>query len=256
MATAVAALLERRDALVALRRALSVRDQPVYTARTPAHLDALLRRHLIDAVVLGADAVKAGTFAALRDEFGAIPVFCLAPIRSDDAGMIRRLERSGARVLVEGVDEPIAATRLRRHGLTARREDALLPLTAALRLETTLQRDVWGIVVAEAPRRLTTAALAERIGISRETLSRRFSAGGAPRLKRVIDAVRLVAAGQLLSCRGYRVADVAELLGYSSVGLLQRTARHGAASSARGLAGRPAEDIVLRAVGAAPIRWA
>src|SRR5690606_7470235 len=114
----------------------------------------------------------------------------------------------------------------------------------------------WGIVLAEAPRRLTTAALAERIGISCVTLSRRFSAGGLPRLKRGLEPVQLVAAAQVQRRPYSSVDHVPEFSGYSSVGMLQRTARHGAASSARGLAGRPAEDIVLRAVVAAPIRWA
>jgi AraC-like DNA-binding protein len=255
VATPVAALLERRTALLALRRAMPGRPQRVYTARTPSHLDALLRRHLVDAVVLGAESVRAGTFAAFREDFATIPVFCFAAIRSDDAAMVRRLERLGVEVVIEALDEPVLARRLRRSGLTARREDALLPLGDALGLSDPFQRDCWRRVIEAAPGRLATAELALRRGVSRETLSRRFVAGGAPHLKLTIDAVRLVAAGQLLGCRGYRVSEVAALLGYSSVALLQATARRLVGTGARALARRTPEEIVLGTAGSGAGRW-
>lgn len=80
-------------------------------------------------------------------------------------------------------------------------------------------------MVSEAPHGLTTATLAKRLRVARETLSRRFAAGGAPSLKQAIDGVRLVAASQLLGNPAYRVDDVARLLGFTSSSLLHRTAR-------------------------------
>jgi AraC-like DNA-binding protein len=251
----VVALLERRPALLALRRALPGRPQRVLTARSPQQLDTLLRRHLVDAVVVGAEAVRAGTFAALRDEFQSLPVACLAPVRSDDAGLVRRIARAGGTVLLEGLDEPVLERTIRRRGLTARREDALLPLAGALDLTDALQRSAWAAIVADAPGRLTTAGLATRLGVRRETLSRRFGAGMAPPLKAAVDAVRLVGAGQLLACRGYRVAEVAALLGYSSPSLLQRSSRRLVGVGARALGALAPEAILLRALGRPTPRW-
>lgn len=253
---AVAALLERRSALLALRRALPGRPTRVLTARSPAHLASLLGRHLVDAIVVGAEVARSGAFAALRDEFASLPVLLYAPIRSEDAALVRRVtSRGAAGVLVEGLDDPILARLLRRSGLTARREDALLPLTERLDLVEPLQRAAWALIVAEGSAPLATAGLARRLGVSRETLSRRFGAGRAPSLKAAIDGVRLVVAGQLLGSPGYRVTSVAGLLGYSSVSLLQRTSRRLVGVPAGVLGTLPPDRIVAR-LGAGPGgRW-
>lgn len=253
---AVAALLERRPALVALRRALPGRPAQVLTARSPNHLIGLLIRHPVDAVVIGAEAARGATFAQLREEFTSLPVLLYAPIRSEDAPLLRQVHRQGAAgLLVEGVDEPVLGRLLRRGGLLARREAALLPLAARLDLREPLQVAAWRLIIAEAPGRLTTATLAARLGVSRETLSRRFGAGHAPSLKAAIDAVRLVAAGQLLASTGYRVAQVAALLGYSSPSLLQRSARRLAGTSASALGALPPDRILARLVADRTSRW-
>ncbi|HPF61921.1 MAG: helix-turn-helix domain-containing protein, partial [Gemmatimonadetes bacterium] len=251
----VVALLERRPALLAVRRAFPGRPQRVLTARSPKQLDTFLRRHLVDAVILGPDAVRTGTLAALRDEFASLPVACLVPLRSDDAALVRRVARAGALLLVEGLDEPVLEREIRRRGLTARREDALLPLADTLDLIDPLQRAAWAAIVADAPAGLATAGLAERLGVRRETLSRRFGAGMAPSLKAAVDAVRLVAAGQLLGCRGLRVAEVAALLGYSSTSLLQRSCRRLVGPGVRALGALPPEAVVARALGRPTPRW-
>lgn len=255
MATAVAALLERRPALLALRRALPGRPQRVFTARDAAHLDRLLRQHLVDGVVLGVSAARAGTFAALRAEFRVIPVFCFAPIRSDDGMLVARLERAGAIMLLESLDEPILERVIRQRGLSARRAAALLPMADELDLTTPMQRAAWEIIIHEVPSRLSTTGLAARLKVGRETLSRRFGAGMAPPLKVAMDAVRLAAAGELLGCRGYLVTEVADLLGFSSVSLLQRTARRLVGGGARRLGTLPIEEIVRRAAAPSLGRW-
>lgn len=254
--TVVAALLERRAALMALRRALPGRPARVLAARSPDHLSRLLHEHLIDIVVIGPHAARGAAFDALRHEFASLPVVVLAPIRSEDAGLVRRVERGGgAGVLIEGIDDPILAPQLRRRGLAARREDALLPLATALDLVDPLQQRAWRMIVAEAPGRLGTAGLARRLGVSRETLSRRFGAGRAPALKAAIDGVRLVAAGQLLGSRAYRVRDVARLLGFSSAALLQRTARRLAGAPARAIGSLPADRILAALLAGRGSRW-
>jgi AraC-like DNA-binding protein len=55
-----------------------------------------------------------------------------------------------------------------------------------------------------------------------------------------------VAAGQLLANPGYRVADAARLLGFSSVSLLQQTARRTLGVSARQAATLHGERLAER----------
>jgi AraC-like DNA-binding protein len=252
----VAALLERRPALLALRRALPQRTLRVLTARSPGHLAALLDRHLVDIVVIGIESARTATFDALRNDYPTLPTVLYGPVRSDDATAVRRAMRRGAAaVVLEGLDEPVLARVLRRNGFTGRREAALLPLAVRLDLIDSLQAAAWQLIVAEAPGGLDTAQVARRLGVSRETLSRRFGAGRAPSLKAAIDTVRLVAAGQLLGSPVWRVADAARLLGYSSESLLQRSARRLVGCGARSLGSLPPDRIVARLAPAAGRRW-
>ena len=64
---------------------------------------------------------------------------------------------------------------------------ALADAPRLLRLTEPLQRQAWDILVARCGAAGAHAALARRLGVSREHLSRQFGAGGAPNLKRVID---------------------------------------------------------------------
>ena len=253
---AVAALLERRPALLALRRALPQRTLKVLTARSPAHLATLLDRQLVDLVVVGLESTRGATFDALRHDYPSLPTVVYGPVRSDDAAAVRRVFRRGAAaVLLEGLDEPVLAKVLRESGFTGRREAALLPLARRLDLVDPLQVAAWQMIVTEAPAGLSTAALARRLGVSRETLSRRFGAGRAPTLKVAIDTVRLVAVGQLLGSSVWRVADAARLVGYSSESLLQRSARRLVGTGARALGSLPPDRIVARLFPASGRRW-
>ena len=222
----VAALLERRPAILALRRAIPAASARLLTARSPSHLATLLAHHVVEAIILGPEAVRGAVLQSLRRDFPGVPLLLYAPLRSDSAELVLQAHRERVAALaLEGLDEPVLPRLIWQYGLTARRRGELLPLADRLGLTDRLQREAWEEVVNAAPRGLTTAGLARRLKVRRETLSRGFAAGGAPSLKRAIDAVRLVAAGQLLGNPGYRVADVARLLGFSSASLLQRTAR-------------------------------
>ncbi len=224
---AVATLLERRPALLAVRRALPrSTGLRLVTARSPSHLAQLLARQLIDVIVLGAEPARGHALDALRHDFPQIPLVLYAPFRSDDADLLLRARRERvAAVAVEGVDDPVFAGIVQRHGQTSRRLADLLPLAGRLDLTDPLQVAAWELIVLHAPQGLNTQGLARRLKVRRETLSRHFAAGGAPSLKRAIDAVRVLAASDLLGNPGYRVADVARLLGFSSLSLLHRTAR-------------------------------
>lgn len=223
---AVAALLDRRPALLALRRALPRTTTPVRTARTPAHLEALLHEEPVDAVILGAEAARSAVLDALRADYASLPIVLYATLRSDEAPLLQRVARHRvAGVLVEGLDEPVLARQLAAVGLTARRLARLLPLGERVGLVDPLQRRAWRAVVEHAPAGLDGAAMARRLGVGRATLARRFAAGAAPSLKRAMDLVRLVAAAQLLGSRALKVGDVAHLLGFSSPSLLHRTSR-------------------------------
>lgn len=226
MPLTVAALLERRPAALVTRRALTQGGVRVILARSPVHLATILSHELLDAIVLGLAVARGPALDALGRDYPGVPVLLFAPVRAEDAGVLLRAAQARVVALaIEGLDEPVLARMVRRHGVTARRRAALLPLAPALKLADALQQRAWEIVVTDAPLGLDTTLLAKRLRVARETLSRRFAAGGAPSLKRAIDTVRLITAAQLLASPAYRVADVARLLGFTSPSLLYRTAR-------------------------------
>lgn len=253
--TALAVWLERRPATQALRRAFPARHPRLLRVRNAPHLETLLGEHLIDALVVGMEPVRNGALDHVRERFPTLPLLLFAQVRSDDAVTVARLERHGVAVVVEGIDDPILARVWARSGFIGRRLAALVPLAEELDLVEPLQRRAWEAIVRGAPGRLSTAALARELGLTREALSRRFSAGSAPSLKAAIDGVRLVAAGQLLGSTGWRVRDAARLLGYTSESLLQRTARRLVGTGARTLGSLPPERILARLTTLRRSRW-
>ena len=128
-------------------------------------------------------------------------------------------------VAVEGVDDPVVGELVSRSSLTAERRRAMAEAPRVLRLTESLQHAAWDLLLGEVERPIRTAALASRLRISREHLSRQFGAGGAPNLKRVIDLTRLACAAQLLANPGYSIPTVVRLLNYASPGHLANTAR-------------------------------
>ncbi len=235
MAVVIATLLDRRPPLHMLRRVLG-RSVRVLQGRTPAHLATLLHRELLDLVVIGAGVARSPMLEWLRRDYPALPLLWYVPLRTDDATLLHALGRERLiAVAVEGVDDPVLGRLVARHGVTARRLRALRPLAAPLQLHDDFQRRAWEILIRQAPSGMATATVAAQLGVSRETLSRRFAAGGAPGLKRAIDAVRLFAAGGLLGNPAFGVEDAARLLGFSSASLLQRTARRTLGVAAREL---------------------
>jgi AraC-like DNA-binding protein len=223
---AIAALLDGRAAVTALRRSLPRGGPGVVTCRAPAALRHLLDRRIVEAVVFSPRVGPPEDWAAVRADFPAIPIVVYAPFRPDDGEFLAACRTQGvAAVAVEGVDDPVVGELVRRVSLAADRRKALSDAPRVLRLADPLQRTVWDLVVEQAAQPVATGAVASRLGVSREHLSRQFGAGGAPNLKRVIDFLRVVVAAQLLHNPGYTIARVAALLSFASSSHLGATAR-------------------------------
>lgn len=233
---AIAALLDNRAALLALRRSLPKAGPGVTRCRNPAAVARVLENRLVDAVVLHPQAVHHAELAELRRRVPGIPLIVYGPFRADDGDLLLAWHRAGvAGVAVEGVDDAVVGEIVARASATAVRRRALAEAPRVLRLTEQLQRDAWEVLLAEVERPLLTSELARRLQVSREHLSRQFAAGGAPNLKRVIDLTRIACAAQLLQNPAYSAASVVRLLSFASAAHLNGTARRIAGVTSRGL---------------------
>ena len=118
-------------------------------------------------------------------------------------------------VLVDGVDESVARDLV--HRARFQRDSSLhwrSRRSHSVSRRRCSSRPGGGSLPERSPVR--TAALAREVGVSREHLSRHFSAPGAPNLKRVIDLVRMIGAAELAKNPGLDVRDVAKILGFAS----------------------------------------
>jgi AraC-like DNA-binding protein len=227
-----------------LRSAFPRRRTRLILTRSMAEFAASLRETLIDAALvdLGAAQDEAWAIAELARDFPTVPFYGVLPLRSADAGTAARCAGLGfADVLFDGIDDAAARELIVGHTFTARFAAALHEPPAQFGLCTPLQRAAWGSIVMQGGRPVRTSQLAESLSVTREHLSRSFSADGAPNLKRVIDLVRLVAAAELAKNPGYDVRDVAQVLGFASSSHLSSTAQ-------RVVGTRPASLARLRAV--------
>jgi len=244
---AIAALLESRAALLALRRTVPRGSAGVVTCRGPAALRRLLETRLVDAIVLAPTAALLPELAELRGRLPGLPVVAYAAFRPDDGDLLLACRRHEvALVAVEGVDDPVVGEMVARASEPNPRRRALAEAPRMLRLTEPLQRAAWELLLQEVERPVRTTALARRLQVSREHLSRQFGAGGAPNLKRVIDLTRVACAAQLLSNPGYAVPVVVRVLHFASSSHLSSTARRIASVPTRGL-GELGPGGVLRA---------
>jgi AraC-like DNA-binding protein len=221
---AIAAFLETR-AVVALRRSLPKGGSIVITCKSPDAIQRLLRRRLIDAVVLAPQPTLLPELTQLRSQLPSFPLVVYAPFRPDDGALLLACRAAGSLIAVDGVDDSIVGELVARSSLSAERRKALAEAPRILRLTEPLQRSAWNVLLGEVERPIRTTALAKRLRISREHLSRQFGAGGAPNLKRVIDLTRVVCAAQLLANPGYSVPTVVRVLHFTSPGHLGHTIR-------------------------------
>jgi AraC-like DNA-binding protein len=223
---AIAARLESRAALVALRRSLPKGSPAVVSCRSSGSLRRLLETRLVDALVLAPQPGSLSELADLRRQLPGIPIVAYAAFRPDDGELLLACRRHAlASLAVEGVDDPVVGEMVARVSMTAERRRALADAPRMLRLTEALQREAWNVLLGEVERPMRTTVLASRLAVSREHLSRQFGAGGAPNLKRVIDLTRIACAAQLLANPGYSIPSVVRLLHFASSSHLSSTAR-------------------------------
>ena len=180
--------------------------------------------------------------ASLAHEFPSAPFFGITPLRATDAPAVARSAAlEFCDILVDGIDVSVARDLVSPRTFSARFAAALSDPPQSLGLRTEMQLATWKGILASGGRPVRTAALAREVGVSREHLSRHFSAPGAPNLKRVIDLVRMIGAAELAKNPGLDVRDIARILGFAS-------SSHLAVTAQRVLGTRPASLSRLRTV--------
>jgi AraC-like DNA-binding protein len=215
------------EATQALRRSLP-HGHPwrVLRCRTHAQLERVLGQHLVDGIVFAAPDPALDELLVCRSRYPRVPLMAFAPFRPDDGELLLACaEAQVSGILVEGVDNAVAGDLVARWAGTAERRRALGDACRMLRLSDPLQREIWFFLLDRPDQPVRTAALAARLGLSREHLSRQFGAGGAPNLKRVIDLTRVVTASWLLGNPGYDAAGTARILRFATASHLSATAR-------------------------------
>jgi AraC-like DNA-binding protein len=255
----------RERARAFVRAAFPKRKWKIVTARDLSEFREIFRTILVDAALVdigsavaavsaGGEAVgtaahlAAGStddswkIASLAHEFPSAPFFGITPLRATDAPAVSRaaaLEFTD--ILIDGIDDSVARDLVGPRTFSARFAAALNDPPQSLGLRTDMQLATWKSILASAGRPVRTASLAREVGVSREHLSRHFSAPGAPNLKRVIDLVRMIGAAELAKNPGLDVRDVARILGFAS-------SSHLAVTAQRVLGTRPASLSRLRTI--------
>jgi len=247
----IVAYVPRPRARALIRSGVSRRRAQVRLAPTPEAFRGALRRRLVDAALVdvGTPGDVTPRVVALAADYPSIPFFGIAPFRAADAPLIALCARHDfVDVLADGVDDAALWCVLAARSFSARFAAALRDPPASLGLATPLQLATWRCLVAKGGRAVRTIQLARALGVTREHLSRTFAAAGAPKLKRVIDLVRLLAAAELAKNPGYDLRDVARLLGFASASLLSGTAQRVVGTRAPSLSALRAVDLVGRFV--------
>ncbi len=171
----------------------------------------------------------------------------LSPLRPVDGPVVARAVACDvADVLVDGVDDAVLRDLVLPRAFTSRFASALRDPPAGLGIVSALQRETWRYLVGHGGRTIRTVRIAEALGVTREHLSRAFSADGVPNLKRVIDLVRIVAAAELAKNPGFDVADVARVLEFASSSHLSTTAQRITGTRPVSLARLRGLDLIAR----------
>ena len=247
----VLAYVPRERARSLVRGLFSRRVARLVGARNAGECLRTFRSTLVDLVL-----VDAGTpsdtlweVAALAREFPSTPFVAIVPLRAADAPTLARcITLDFVDVIVEGVDDGAARELIGRQFFSARFAAALDEPPPRLAFVTQMQRETWRRIVAHTGRAVRTEELAAGLGVTREHLSRRFSADGAPNLKRVIDLVRLIAAAELAKNQGYDIRDVSSVLGFASSSHLSSTAQRVVGTKPGSLSALRTVDLIERFV--------
>lgn len=249
MLTSVVAFAPKEKTRALIRSVFPRRKCRVLFARNLADFGDTFRRELVDAAIVDVATPHEDTWAVagLAREFPSAPFFGLCTLRASEGPAVARCaDLEFADVLVEGIDDGCARELVARRGFSARFADALRVPPPLLALDAPVQQKAWEYIVAHAGRRVQTVNLAERLGVTREHLSRTFAAEGAPNLKRIIDLVRLLAAAELAKNPGYDVRDVASVLDFASSSHLSSTAQRVVGTRPASLARLRSVDLIQR----------
>ena len=241
----------RERARAIARAAFPRRRSRLTLARTSHDLERVFRSTLVDAAIVDLAAPNEDSWRAveLAREFPSAPFFALTPLRPSDAPlMARAVACDVADVVPESVDEAVLRDLVLPGTFTYRFAHALRDPPPLLAIDTPLHRATWRFLVGYGGRAVRTDTIAAALGVTREHLSRAFSANGVANLKRIIDLVRVMAAAELAKNPGYDVADVARVLEYASSSHLSTTAQRIAGTKPASLARLRAVDLVDRFV--------
>ena len=246
----VLAWAARERSRLFVRNALPRRRFRVTVVRDADEFAVAARSALVDLALVDTGVPdEMWPLAELAREFPSIGFVALSPGRAADAQAIERcLGLDFAEVLIEGIDDVAVEPMLEPLGFGARFAAALADPPDALGLTTPLQRDAWRHIVAHGGLPVRTELLAALLGVTREHLSRTFSAAGAPNLKRIMDLVRLIAAAELSKNPGFDVGDVARVLRFASSSHLSTTAQRIVGTRPASLARLRTVDLIERFV--------
>ena len=226
-APAIVVYAQRERARNLVKSAFPRRRTRIVLTRAFEDFDAAFKTHLVDAAVVDVGGAQEETWrvAALAREYPSAPFFALAPLRATEGPALAQCANfEFADVLVDGVDDSAARDLVAHSSYSARFSRALDNPPPALGLTTPLQENAWRFIVSHGGRSVRTSTLAEELNVTREHLSRSFSAAGAPNLKRIIDLVRIIAAAELAKNPGYDFRDVSTILAFASSSHLSSTA--------------------------------
>lgn len=247
--TSIVVFAPREKTRTLVRAAFPRRRCRVVFTRSVTDFNDAFRQELVDAAVVDVATPHDDTWhvAALAREYPSAPFFALCTLRASEGPAVAQCaELEFADVLVEGVDDLCARDLVAKRGFSARFSDALKVPPPLLSLNTPVQQRAWEYIVSHAGRRVRTVNLAEKLGVTREHLSRTFAAEGAPNLKRIIDLVRLLAAAELAKNPGYDIRDVAAVLDFASSSHLSSTAQRVVGTRPASLARLRAVDLIQR----------
>ena len=248
MPAVVAALLDSPLALASLRRSLPKGSGPLRGCRTAAALATVVESELVDAIVLGARSRRTVDLADLRRRFPGVPVVLYGVVRSDEGRILLDLAAIGVRIVIEGIDDPMVGDLVARSGAASARREALVGVPALLRLTEPLQRRAFDLLAGTIGKPPSTTALARRLRVSREHLSRQFGAGGAPNLKRVTNLLQILAVRDFISNPGYGANVAADRFGFVSLSHLRTVVRRLVRLPVEGLPEASQAELVRRFV--------
>jgi AraC-like DNA-binding protein len=217
-------------------------------ARSERDFANAFRTHFVNTALVEVTADDDGHGAAeLAREYPSVPFIGLTPFRPVDAPAIARCaELDFADVLADGTDDSVLGHALLAHGFSTHFAAAFHTPPEPLALISPLQIAAWRVIVAHAGRPVGSVQIASALGVTREHLSRSFSAGAAPTLKRAMDFVRLLAAGELAKNPGYDLPAVARLTGFASAAKLSATVNRLVHAQASALTALRSTDLLER----------